>query len=63
MEFVHPSQLTAEQRKANSAALQDRMGAVMARVAADSSQSKRVRAANARDARTAQEMARRMRAA
>lgn len=61
--FTHPSQLSAAQRREASAVLQDRMGSVMARVATDAKQSKSVRAANARDARTARAMARAMRGA
>lgn len=60
--ITSPLSLSAEQRRENSAALQDRMASVMARVAADPKQSRRVRAANARDAATARRMASAMRA-
>ncbi len=60
-EYVHPSQLTDEQRRANSAALQDRMANAMSRVAV-SGKTKTAREANARDARTARTMATKLRA-
>lgn len=61
--FVSPLHASTAQRAANSAALQDRIASVMARVAADKTQSAKVRSANARDAKTAREMAAKMRAA
>jgi hypothetical protein len=62
-EFVSPLHASPAQRAEASAALQDRMASVMARVAADKGQSKAVRSANARDAKTAREMAAKMRKA
>lgn len=61
MEFVSPLSLSPEQRKANNAALQDRMASVMSRVANDKTQTANVRKANARDAKTARDMAKAMR--
>lgn len=61
MEFTSPLNASPDQRNANMAALQDRAASVMARVANDPKQSKRVRAANARDAETARKMAKAMR--
>ena len=60
---ISPLALTAEQRKANSAALQDRIANAMSRVASDRTQTARVRDANARDAKTARQMAKTIREA
>lgn len=59
--FTHPQDLTAEQRRENNAALQDRIANVMGRVGADPRQTKRVRNANTRDAATARQMAAKIR--
>ncbi len=59
-DFVHPSQLTDEQRRQNLAAMHSRIAGVMSRVAADPKQSKRVRDANTRDAKAAKAAAARL---
>ena len=55
--YIHPAALSDEQRKANLAAMHGRIANAMSRVAADEKQSKRVRAANSRDAITARRAA------
>lgn len=60
--FVSPLYATADQRKAGLISLNDRMARVTAKVAADKTQPKAVRAANARDNATARRIATQLRA-
>lgn len=57
-QYVHPSQLTAEQRTAAMADVNTRFANAFARVAADTTQSKTTRAAARRDLAGAQRIAR-----
>lgn len=61
MDYTSPLTADPAARRRASADLQDRIARVMDRVAADKTQTKTVRQANTRDAKTARAMARAMR--
>jgi hypothetical protein len=56
-QFISPLALTDDQRKANLAALNARMARATSKIANDKTQSKRTRAAAARDLKTALRLA------